>query len=87
MIDLNKEKLQLDYPCNWTYKLIVKEDTDIKKIARDILLKREHTISDSNSSKKGKFKSYALETLVHNEDDRKELFSNLSKHKDIKMIV
>lgn len=86
-MDLSDKKLQLDYPCNWIYKLIVKEDTKIKKLVKDILHNREYKIKESNSSKKGKFKSYALELLVHNEDDRKEIFQILSEEKDIKMIV
>ena len=30
MIDLNKEKLELNYPCNWEYKLVVLEHINIK---------------------------------------------------------
>ena len=87
MIDLSKEKLELDYPCNWSYKLVVKEEINIKTTVKEVVLKREHSIVESKTSAKGKFKSYTLELLVHNEDDRKTLFEVLGQHNDIKMVL
>ena len=34
MIDLSKEKLELDYPCNWEYKLIVLEHININQYSK-----------------------------------------------------
>ena len=87
MIDLSKEKLELNYPCSWSYKIVVHEKTNIKKTVKDVVLEREHNIEHSNKSKKGKFNSYTLELLVHNEDDRKELYKVLGEHDDIKMVL
>ena len=87
MVDLSKEKLELDYPCNWTYKLVVKEQINIKKTVKEVVLEREHTVIESKTSAKGKFKSYTLELLVHNEDDRKTLFEILGEHNDVKMVL
>jgi len=87
MIDLSNEKLELDYPCRWEYKLVVLETCDIKKSVKEVVFEREHKIKPSKTSSKGKFKSYSLEMLVHNEDDRKELFELLRKHSDMKMVL
>lgn len=87
MIDLNKEKLKLNYPCNWKYKIVVLETISIKKVVSDVISQREHSVKESNVSKKGKFKSYTLELLVHSDDDRKGLYENLGKHTDIKMVL
>ncbi|MCP5062992.1 MAG: DUF493 domain-containing protein [Ignavibacteriae bacterium] len=87
MIDLNKEKLHLDYPCSWKYKIVLLENINVKKIVKDILLEREHSLKDSNTSKKGKYKSYSIELIVHNDDDRKELYNLLGEHTDIKMVL
>jgi putative lipoic acid-binding regulatory protein len=54
---------------------------------QDVLQDRDHSVKQSKVSSKGKYKSYALELLVHNEDDRKELYRLLGEHKHIKMIV
>ncbi|CAM3822967.1 HP0495 family protein [Arcobacter cloacae] len=87
MIDLSKEKLELNYPCNWEYKLVVLEHINIKMTVKEIILNREHKVKESKVSAKGKFKSYTLELLVHNEDDRKELFKQLGEHENIKMVL
>jgi putative lipoic acid-binding regulatory protein len=87
MIDLSKEKLELNYPCNWEYKLIVLEHINIKSTVKDIILDREHKVNESKVSTKGKYKSYTLEMLVHNEDDRKEIYKMLGDHSNIKMVL
>ncbi|MCG3656779.1 DUF493 domain-containing protein [Aliarcobacter butzleri] len=87
MIDLNDKKLELDYPCSWEYKLVVLETTNIKQTVKEVIFEREHKVKESKVSSKGKFKSYTLEILVHNEDDRKEIFKLLGEHSDIKMII
>ncbi|MFW2579950.1 DUF493 domain-containing protein [Aliarcobacter butzleri] len=87
MIDLNDKKLELDYPCSWEYKLVVLETTNIKQTVKEVIFEREYKVKESKVSSKGKFKSYTLEMLVHNEDDRKEIFKLLGEHSDIKMII
>ncbi len=87
MIDLSKEKLQLDYPCSWKYKIVIHEKSNANKITEEILFQREFNIEKSKVSKKGKFESYSLELIVHNEDDRKEIYKMLGDHKDIKMVL
>ena len=87
MIDLNQYKLELDYPCIWKYKVVIKCDSDIKDIIQEILCEREHTVLPSKKSSKGKFTSHNIELTVHNDDDRKEIYKLLGDHKHIKMVV
>lgn len=87
MKDLNSETLELNYPCSWPYKLVVLEKTNITEVVVEVISQREHTIKKSKMSSKGKFISYTLELIVHNEDDRKVLYELLGAHADIKMIV
>jgi len=87
MIDLSKQKLELNYPCNWKYKVIGKNENEIKHAVKEILDNRDYTLKISHTSKKGKFKSFTLELLVHNEDDRKTLYEILSAHDKIKMVL
>ncbi len=87
MTDLSQHKLELDYPCNWGYKVVVRHEQNIQDIIKEVLVQREHNIKPSKTSSKGKFKSYTLELLVHNEDDRKELYKILNDHEHIKMVV
>lgn len=87
MIDLNKEKLILSYPCSWSYKIVILETINMKKIIKDILGQREYKLKASKVSSKGKFKSYNLDLLVHHDDDRKGLYTLLGEHIDIKMVL
>ncbi len=87
MINLNEHKLELDYPCNWEYKVVIKAEQNIKNIIKDVLKKREHGIKPSKTSSKGKFQSHTLKLMVHSEDDRKNIYKLLGEHKHIKMIV
>lgn len=87
MINLDEHKLELQYPCNWKYKLVIKNEQNINTIIKDILNQRDHNIKPSKKSSGGKFKSYTLDLLVHNEDDRQELYKILCDHEHIKMVV
>ena len=87
MIDLSDKKLELNYPCSWEYKLVVLEDCNIKKCVKEVVFEREHNLKPSKTSSQGKFKSYNLEILVHNDDDRTEIFRLFGEHSDIKMVL
>ncbi len=87
MTDLNDHKLELDYPCSWEYKIVIRHEQTIEEIIEEVLDQRHHNIKPSKKSTGGKFKSYTLEMLVHNEDDRKELYKILGDHEHIKMVL
>ena len=87
MIDLNQHKLELDYPCSWTYKLVIRQEQNIKKIIKEVLEDRKHGLKPSKTSSQGKFKSYTLDLIVEDEKDRKDLYQILGDHEHIKMVV
>lgn len=83
----NSQELKLDYPCHWQYKTIVTADVCIKEATKDILHQREHSINPSNNSKEGKYISYTVSVLVHNDDDRKMIFECLKQVESIKFVL
>ena len=87
IINDSEKKLELQYPVNWTYKLISLDKALIQKVVHEVILEREHKLTHSNSSKTGKFVSMNLDLLVHNEDDRNFIFQALKQHQDIKMVL
>ncbi len=87
MIDLNNHKLELEYPCKWCYKIVLLNEKNAKKITKTILEDREHKITNSKTSAKGKFKSYNVDLTVHSDKDREDLHKKFHSHKDIKMVV
>jgi len=81
------DKLELTYPCNWSYKLIAGEKKALEQAIRDVLDEREHKLTHSKNSKGGKYVSMNLDLLVHNEDDRNFIYEALKAHQNIKMVL
>jgi len=84
---LEGKQLELEYPCNWCYKVIASEKEALQNAIKEVIDERAHKLTDSNSSKTGKYVSMNLDMLVHNEDDRKFIYDALKKHQDIKMVL
>ena len=84
---LDGKKLELVYPCSWSYKLIAGEREALQKAIRDVIDEREHKLSHSNNSKGGKYISMNLEMIVHNEYDINFIYMALKAHQDIKMVL
>ena len=82
-----EDKLELTYPCSWTYKVIGHEKEALQKAIRDVIDERDHSIAHSKASKAGKYISMNLDMLVHNDDDRSFIFEALKNHQDIKMVL
>jgi putative lipoic acid-binding regulatory protein len=87
IINDSDQKIVLEYPCNWCYKLIASERRALEQAVRDVISQREHKLSHSNNSKTGKYTSMNLDLLVHNEDDRTFIYEALKNHQDIKMVL
>ncbi len=87
IINDSKEKLELEYPCSWTYKLIGHEKEAIQKAIHDVILEREHNLSHSNASKTGKYVSMNLDLVIQNEDERNFIYQALKDHQNIKMVL
>jgi len=87
VISLEDKKLELTYPCQWNYKVIIESHVDICTVASFVLGEREHTVRKSNNSKGGKYKSHNVSLLVHNDDDRLEIFHQFKSHGNVKMVL
>ncbi len=83
----NEQKLELTYPCSWSYKLIASEAKALEKAIKDVIDEREHKLVHSKNSKGGKYVSMNLDLLVHNEDDRNFIYEALKAHQNIKMVL
>ena len=81
------KKVQIEYPCEWKYKVIGEERELIEEAVKSIMGERPYSCTFSKTSNKGSYHSYELKALVHNEDDRTEIFRQLKKHDDLKMVL
>jgi len=87
IINDSDKKLELTYPCNWTYKVIASEQKALQDAIKEVIQERDHKLTTSNKSKTGKYTSMNLDLLVHNDDDRTFIFEALKKHQDITMVL
>lgn len=82
-----KQKVLIEYPSNWNYKIITEHQDHTKEAVLDVINERFHTLTHSNNSKSGKYISMNLELLVQNEDDRNFIFQALKDHHKVKMVL
>jgi len=82
-----EQTLELNYPCDWRYKLIGHSLEDLQTAVHDVLQGREHQLEHSNVSKSGKYISLNLDILVHNEEERQFFYEALKSHQSIKMVL
>lgn len=87
IINDSQQKLELEYPCSWSYKLIGHEKQAIQKAIHDVILEREHNLNHSNNSKTGKYVSMNLDLVIQNEDERNFIYEALKAHQNIKMVL
>ncbi len=86
LISLENKKLELNFPCNWEYKLIVECEEKLKVAVFEIVDKK-YELNHSKVSKKGKYKSFTLKLIIESDVERIDIFEKLKKHSDIKMVL
>lgn len=87
IINETKEKLLLQYPCSWCYKVIGNHKDEIHLAVKEVILERPHTLKLSNESKGGKYVSMNLDLIITNEDERTFIYEALKNHQNIKMVL
>lgn len=85
--EINGQKLELQYPCSWCYKVVATERAGIEIAVMEVCIERHYTLVHSNTSSNGKYISMNLELLVHNEDERNYFYETLKAHPHIKMVL
>lgn len=88
ILDANsQDKPEISYPCSWSYTVIATQSILIEEVIMSVIGQRESSLEESKTSKGGKYCSYKLELLVHNEDERNLIFEEIKKHKHVKMVL
>jgi len=81
------EKPEINYPCQWGYKVIGTDKTKLEAAIFDIVGTRAYATKGGNSSSKGKFHSISMECRVESEKDRNTIFKAFQDHDDVKMVI
>ncbi len=79
-------KPDISYPCKWEYRIIGENKTRIEQIVGEIL-EKPYTLELKNHSHQNRFVSMHLMVDVDNEEERNNIYSLLSNHPEIKMVI
>ena len=87
MIDKrDNEEASIDYPCEWIYKVIGSDKGSVHNAIVDIIRDSKYHITDSNTSKTGKYLSFNVAVTVGDEAYRNKIYQEFKGHKDIKFV-
>ncbi len=83
----DNNKAEIAYPCSWKYKVVVNATQKIDSLLAEILIQREYSCAFSHKSKNSKYKSYGIEILVFNEEERLLFFDKLKELDGVKFVL
>jgi len=82
----DNEETSIDYPCEWIYKVIGSDKESVHNAIASIIQDNEYHISESNTSKTGKYLSFNIKVVVSDEAYRNKIYHALKEHGDIKFV-
>lgn len=86
-MDQNPQKLELEYPCAWSYRMIGSDESAIRALVAELLGETEYTLVYGHRSRTGKYCSLQLDLIVQSEAHRQGLHTALSQAAFIKAIL
>jgi uncharacterized protein len=87
ILDSNSKKPNIEYPCDWHYKVIGTDVDEMIKVIDQIAEGMDYKISSSNISSKGNYFSINLTVFVTSEVIRDIIFAKLKENKFVKMVL
>ncbi|MCF8241324.1 MAG: DUF493 domain-containing protein [Melioribacteraceae bacterium] len=83
----SKKRPEIEYPCEWKFKLIGDNVNGIVQAAEDAAKDHEFDLTASNISRKGNYFSLNLVVIVQSETDRNLIYEKLNEHVNIKLVI
>lgn len=86
---LCERKVEIDYPCQWVFKVIGMEPGPLRAAIAEVLRGHEGPVSvePSRSSGGGRYCSFNLELTLRNDEERLGYYQRLSACAAIKVIL
>ncbi|RAX57523.1 hypothetical protein CCZ01_05950 [Helicobacter monodelphidis] len=80
------QKLQLEYPCKWSYKIIGSDKQKMEEAVFEIL-ESNYELIPSRASLTGKYYSIEINTEVKSEEERYRIFFKLKDCEHIRFVL
>lgn len=87
LLDSNGNKPNIEYPCDWHYKVIGTDADEMIKAIELAVDGIDYKISSSNVSSKGNYFSLNLKVFVTSEAIRDIIFLKLKDNEFVKMVL
>ncbi len=87
ILDNEDQKPNIEYPCEWVYKVIGLDVDKILKAIEEAAMGITYNVTPSNISKNGKYFSLNFSIEVPNETIRNLIFEKLERNPDIKYVL
>lgn len=81
------EKPEIEYPCDWVYKVIGEDPTVLKEIIITACAPTQVLINHSHTSSKGKYHSLNASLMVEDEKQRLQIYDLLKNHPAVKVVL
>lgn len=83
----NKNRPEIEYPCEWHYKIIAKSADEAINAADNAAKGFKYDITASNISKNGNYVSINLIVEVESEEERNIIFGKLEANESVVMVL
>jgi len=81
------EKPEIEYPCNWIYKVIGEDTQLLKELIVTACAPANVKITHSHSSSGGKYHSLNAALIVESEEMRLQIYELLKSHPSVKIVL
>lgn len=80
-------KAMIDYPCDWPYKVIGRNDDLLEGAIHEALADVEYRLSESNRSSEGSYISFEVVASVRDERQRYWIYNRLRSLPSVKVVL
>ncbi len=77
----------IDYPCEWQYKVIGQNDDLLEGAIREVLIDVEFQLNESNRSSSGSYISFEVVAEVQDERQRYWIYNRLRSLPSVRVVL
>lgn len=88
-VQLNEidERLELEYPCRWLYKVIGWDEEAVRGAVLEVVDVEGLTMELSHHSSQGTYVSFNVEVTVESDEQRTGIYEGLKAHDAVRMVL
>lgn len=86
-LNFDGQKLELEYPCPWTYKVIGSDEAQLRACIEEAADGRPYTVKISNKSSGGRYCCLDMEMIVESEAERTKTYESLQGRNGVRMVL